>query len=342
MSGSLSQDQVDALLAGGPAADPPAGEVADAGLRPDEQDAIGEVGNISMSSAATALSALLGNPVSITTPRVDVVAEHEVRDGIDRPAAITFIDFTAGLAGQNVLVLGTREASVVADLMMGQTPGEADDSLTELQLSAVSEAMNQMMGSAATAMAEMLGVRVDITAPRVRVLDPSDAADSIGLSGDDRLVRVRFQLRVGDLLDTALMQLMPLEFARTLVATLSQPASAAAPAAAAQAAVAPAPEAVAAEAPAAAAPAPEPASAAAESPRLAPVAPPVVHPVTFPSLDDAPAARRRATSACSWTCRSRSPWSSGARACASATSWISPPGRSSSSTGWPASRWTSW
>ncbi|MEQ9094210.1 MAG: chemotaxis protein CheC, partial [Miltoncostaeaceae bacterium] len=202
MTGSLSQEEIDALLAGGgddaPAGDAPAdsdGAIDHPGFGPDERDAIGEVGNICMSSAATALSALLGNPVSITTPSVDVVDPSAVRGGIGRPAAVTFIDFTDGLDGQNVLILGNREASVVADLMMGQAPGEPVDELTELQLSAVSEAMNQMMGSAATAMAEMLGRRVDITAPRVRVLDPSDPDDVLGIPDDVPLVRVQFQLR---------------------------------------------------------------------------------------------------------------------------------------------------
>lgn len=296
-SGSLSQDQVDALLAGGVADE--AADVApdEAPLSADERDAIGEVGNISMSSAATALSAMLGHPVSITTPRLDLVTEREVRDGVDRPAAVTFIDFTAGLTGQNVLVLGTREASVVADLMMGQEPTELDDELNELQLSAVSEAMNQMMGSAATAMAEMLGTRVDITSPRVRVLDPSDESDAIGLSGDERLVRVCFQLRVGDIIDTALMQLMPVDFARDLVGRLvagapsgAEPADAVDGGGAEPAPVAPGPEAAVREAVASAPPAPEPAAEPSPAPHLAEVAQPVVHPVTFPSLDDAPSA----------------------------------------------------
>lgn len=285
MTGSLSQDEIDALLAGGtpPGPDASAADAApapgDDGLAADERDAIGEVGNICMSSAATVLSALLGHPVSITTPTVDVVDAATVRDGIERPAAVTFIDFSEGLSGQNVLILGNREASVVADLMMGQQPGEAADELTELQLSAVSESMNQMMGSAATAMAEMLATRVDITAPRVRVLDPSDGADALGLPEGQALVRVRFQLRVGELIDTALMQLMPVPFARSLVAGLVS--GAAAPAATAPAG-APPPQ----DAPDGAPPAAVPDPGATKP--LAAVPPPVVQPVTFPSLDEAP------------------------------------------------------
>lgn len=283
MTGSLSQDEIDALLAGDAASDAAADGAAPAGaqseLGPEERDAIGEVGNICMSSAATVLSALLGNPVSITTPSVDVVGAGVVRDGIGRPAAVTFIDFSEGLSGQNVLILGNREAAVVADLMMGQAPSEGTDALSELQLSAVSEAMNQMMGSAATAMAEMLGIRVDITAPRVRVLDPGDGADALGLPEDLALVRVRFQLRVGDLIDTELMQLMPVDFASSLVAGLVSGA----PAAALPDAEVVRDE----EPPPAAATEPSPPPPAADPP-LSAVPPPTVHPVSFPSLDDAP------------------------------------------------------
>ena len=326
MSGSLSQEEIDALLAGGsPPAEAPQGEAegrekdapgivvsADGptdDLGADERDAIGEVGNICMSSAATVLSALLGHPVSITTPDVDIVDASIVRAGISRPAAVTFIDFSEGLSGQNVLILGNREACIVADLMMGQPPGEPRDQLDELQLSAVSEAMNQMMGSAATAMAEMLGIRVDITAPRVRVLDPADADDTLGLPNDLALVRVRFSLRVGDLIDTELMQLMPVPFASSLVSALVSGTAMGADAPAADVPetadppVAPAAAAPAADPPpgptlvesaptGATAPAPPAPPAPAAPPANAPltaVPPPVVQPVSFPALDELPA-----------------------------------------------------
>jgi flagellar motor switch protein FliN/FliY len=306
MTGSLSQDFIDALLAGGSdgdgqeaapgaAAEPPASAAQD-DLGAAERDAIGEVGNICMSSAATVLSALLGHPVSITTPGVDIVDANTVRAGISRPATVTFIDFTEGLSGQNVLILGNREAGVVADLMMGRPPGSGSDTLDELQLSAVSEAMNQMMGSASTAMAEMLGIRVDITAPRVRVLDPIDADDALGLPEGMALVRVQFQLRVGDLIDTALMQLMPVPFASALVSALVSGASgsaepaAAEPAGEADPAVVPEPAAGTPPAQATAAP-PVPPAAAGATPApessVSAVPPPVAQPVNFPSLGDA-------------------------------------------------------
>lgn len=202
-------------------------------LTASEIDAIGEVGNICMSSAATALGTLLGRTVQITTPTVDAVDEADLRRHFDTPAVVVVIEYTEGLDGRNVFVLSQRDASVVADLMMGGE-GLPSEELNELQASAIGEAMNQMMGSASTAMAEMAGRRVDISAPSVALIDLATDAGGLDLGLDGDLVRCSFQLRVDDLLDTAIMQLMPLGFARTLVGGLLQtaPAPAAAPAAA--------------------------------------------------------------------------------------------------------------
>jgi flagellar motor switch protein FliN len=264
MTASLSQEEIDALIVAGSAGAPGAPA---AGLGPEERDAIGEVGNICMSSAATALSALLGHPVSITTPQVDTVTHDEVRRRHARPSAVVSIDYTQGLSGRNVFIISTEDASIVADLMMGG-PGTASAELSEIGASALAEAMNQMMGSASTAMAEMLGERVDISAPDVQLLDLTSDDVAIGLDAESPLVRTAFELRVGELLSTTLMQLMPIDFARGLVENLLAPRQAAA----------------------AAAPA-EPASGAAREPephlRAVPAAEaPVARPVTFPELED--------------------------------------------------------
>src|SRR5688500_11860303 len=174
--GSLSQEEIDALLKAGADAEPNAEEPAAASaaastgdavpdLDDSERDTLGEVGNICMSSAATTLSLLLSRPVQITTPLVEIVGQEEVRAQFNAPAMIVSIDYTEGLDGRNVFLLSIRDASVVADLMMGGE-GTPSEELSELHTSAIAEAMNQMMGSASTAMAEMAGRRVDISAPQ--------------------------------------------------------------------------------------------------------------------------------------------------------------------------------
>lgn len=246
--GSLSQEQIDALLKGDApdptaAAEPtpapePVAPPAPAAIEHDfddllsfdERDTLGEIGNICMASAATTLSTLLGNQVVITTPSVTLTTEHEMVRQYARPAALISINYTEGLDGVNVFVLSTRDASVVADLMMGGA-GTVSDDLSPIHTSAVGEAMNQMMGAAATAMADMLGRRVDISAPQVTLIDLTNEAALIGLTptGDEPLVAAAFELRVGNLLTTTLVQLMPVPFAQALVHALTPGTQAAIP-----------------------------------------------------------------------------------------------------------------
>ena len=261
---SLSQEEIDALMVAsdaGAAAEPSTETPLDdpSQLSAHERDTLGEVGNICMSSAATALSALLGQPVQITTPQVDLVDGAEVR-GRDGSAVVVAIEYTEGLDGRNVFVIGTRDASVVADLMMGGEGTPADE-VGEAQLSAIAEAMNQMAGGAATAMAEMVGRRVDISSPSVDLLDLNDPAVGLELGIAGAMVRTAFQLRVGDLLDTTLMQLMPLAFARALVDSLTTAEAAGGTASGAED----------------------------DDRHLRAVPVPVAQPVAFPSLDEMPA-----------------------------------------------------
>lgn len=261
-------------------------------LSSEERDTLGEIGNICMASAATTLSTLLGHQVLITTPTVIVTTEHDVVDTYQRPAALVRINYTEGLSGSNVFVISTHDASVVADLMMGGS-GTPSEEIDEIHASAVGEAMNQMMGASATSMANMLGMRVDISAPDVQILDLSEADAAIGLvNRDDPMVCASFDLQVGDLLSTTLMQLMPIEFAKDLVDNLmnqgsaqeppaEEPAAAPAEAAAPPPAAAPAPDPV----PVAAAPPPQAAMAQAaatiqERPGV------VAQPAAFPNLGD--------------------------------------------------------
>lgn len=257
---------------------PGADGAPDHGLSPDEVDALGEVGNICMASAATSLSELLGHPVNITAPRVAGKTADILRSEHSAPPAFVNIGFTEGLEGSNSLMISTRDASIVADLMMGGS-GEPADELNEMHSSAVAEAMNQMMGAASTAMAELVGRRVDISAPEVEVLD-LDAADS---PLEDELfegvfVQVAFTMTVGDLLETEIMQIMRPGFARELVVSLLE-----SPAADAEPAEEPPAESAA--QPAEDAP---PAGPAANAPPAEPAAnAPLAHPVSFPALEGA-------------------------------------------------------
>jgi len=215
----LSQAEIDALLKQG--SPDPVGAVSNSpNLSPMERDALGEIGNISFGSAATSLSTLLQQRVEITTPLVNLLRQDMVHNEFPRPYVMVSVEFTEGLSGVNALAIELQDAKTIADLMLGGDGLHAAGELNELHLSAVGEAMNQMMGSAATAMSTIFGRTINISPPRVEVVDLSSTGGFI-MGDSEWLVDVAFQLRVGTLIDSKIMQLLPYEFARTLVAALS-------------------------------------------------------------------------------------------------------------------------
>ena len=195
----LSQDELDALLKG--LSEEKSDETFRGGgsLSDLERDMIGEVGNISMGAAATALSTLLGREVNITTPKVEEVKFKEVGKGIEGEKVVVTVEFVEGLKGLNVLVLPKDVVARIADIMMGGTGEVESDELDEIKLSAVAEAMNQMMGSAATAMSDFFGTKVDISPPKVEVMnfdDPNVKFPPIEEDPEKNVVKVEFDLEI--------------------------------------------------------------------------------------------------------------------------------------------------
>ncbi len=223
----LSQDEIDALLRGSDDSglDSPSEEKPpfDTKLSLMEQDALGEIGNISFGSSATALSTLLNQKVDITTPTVTVIARHELVDEFPQPYVAIQVSYTTGINGSNVLVIKSTDAAIIADLMLGGDGKNPQDLLGEIQLSAVQEAMNQMMGTAATSMSTVFNKKVDISPPSIEIMDLKDGDGPKSIPDHDYLVQVAFRLKIGDLIDSSIMQLLPLEFAKSLVDELLNP-----------------------------------------------------------------------------------------------------------------------
>lgn len=252
MDGMLSQDEINALLSGidsgaeeEPVAQASASEEFE--LSNMEKDAIGEISNISMGTAATTLSSLLNQKVDITTPRVAISEWDELAGNYDRPCVLLQISYKEGLDGSNILIVKERDVKIITDLMMGGA-GEAndDESLTDLHLSAIGEAMNQMMGSAATSMSTMFNRKIDISPPVADIMELySEAADRIPELLKGKFVKVVFSMKIGDLIDSEIMQLYRVDFAKGLMdiftASNSEPEPEPAPAPAPQPAPQPQP-----------------------------------------------------------------------------------------------------
>ncbi len=259
----ISQEEIDALLNGGgiPAAgssDDPAGDSAgsaDGGssssqfedvLSDMEKDALGEIGNISMGSAATTLSVLLGHKVSITTPTVSVATMSMIKEHYPMPYLIVEVGYTIGIDGNNVLAIQAQDAAIIADLMMGGDGTNPDTDLSEIHMSAVGESMNQMMGSVATSLSTMFNKKIDISPPKVNLIDLGSEDKVTEIVGqDDPIVRTSFRMEVDGLIDSEIMQILPVSVAKEMVEAIlgggSEPEPAPAPAPAPSPSPSPAP-----------------------------------------------------------------------------------------------------
>ena len=219
MDGMLSQEEINALLGG--MDDGGASETATDSLlqlTDAEKDAVGEVSNICMGTAATTLSTLLNNRVVITTPTVSITTVDELSGKYDRPCVFVQISYIEGLDGNNLLILKEDDVKIITDLMMGGDGTNTEAELTELHLSAISEAMNQMMGSASTSLSSMLEKKVDISPPVASLIDLNDSLSDTKLSDflNGSFVQVAFHMEIGDLIDSQIMQLYPFDFAKDL------------------------------------------------------------------------------------------------------------------------------
>ncbi|MCI6713511.1 MAG: flagellar motor switch phosphatase FliY [Lachnospiraceae bacterium] len=239
MDGMLSQDEINALLSGmdapsdvneteEPAAAPAEEPISSGGAKVDEsllsdieKDAIGEVANISMGSSATTLYSLVNRKVNITTPIVTLATWENVLSEYEKPCVFIQIKYTVGLDGSNILVLKEHDVKVITDLMMGGDGSNTDGELGELHLSAISEAMNQMMGSAATSLSTMLGKMIDISPPDASLVDLTafKSGGDIAEFLEGTFVKIAFRMQIDDLVDSTIMQLYPIDFAKELYNT---------------------------------------------------------------------------------------------------------------------------
>ncbi len=217
MDGMLSQEEINALL-NGMNTDDSASSAVKEQLTDAEKDAIGEISNISMGTAATTLFSLVNQRVNITTPVVEYATWKDIVNSYDKPCVFIQIYYEDGLDGNNILILKENDVKVITDLMMGGDGTNMAGELSELHLSAISEAMNQMMGSAATSISSMLEKRVNISPPTSAIVDLYENMNGENIADflKGNFVRVSFHMEIGDLVDSVLMQLYPFDFARDL------------------------------------------------------------------------------------------------------------------------------
>ena len=183
----------------------------------EEADVIGEISNISIGSSATAMNMMLGQPVTISAPNVSLVHKNEILNDYEISCVLIRVQFIQGLYGNNILVLKDEDAKIITDLMMGNDGSGAysKGEITSLHLSAVAEAMNQMTANSATAMSKVFDKKIDISPPTVQSVlvetfnFPNDILD-------DLFVKIKFKMKIGELVDSTIMQLYPFDLAHSI------------------------------------------------------------------------------------------------------------------------------
>ena len=217
--GILSQEEIDALLKG----DSPEAETTETPksftITDFEEDALGEIGNITMGTSATTLSTLLKKKVSITTPKVSITTPEQLRADYPLPYVVVEVNYTQGLQGSNILIVKESDAVIMSDLMMGGQGLIDQSTLSEIDMSAVSEAMNQMMGSSTTSLSSMFNRRIDISPPSLTLVDLG--TNSLDFASEyDELVAIKFKMEIEDLVNSEIMQIIPVEAVQGMMALL--------------------------------------------------------------------------------------------------------------------------
>lgn len=189
----------------------------------EEKDLLGEIGNICMGNASTSFSKLLQKPVTITTPTVEFARISDIIRDFSKPHIALKVRFLSGIEGDNVLVMSIRDAIIIADVMMGGNGKNVDnrDSLNELEISAVSEAMNQMVASSATSMSTMFQRSIDISTPETIISYKDGEGEKLFSDHDsENIVKIKFQMSVGDLINSNIVQILSIETGKNIINTM--------------------------------------------------------------------------------------------------------------------------
>ncbi|MDV4149729.1 flagellar motor switch phosphatase FliY [Clostridium sp. AL.422] len=210
----LSQEEIDSLLKG-TIEDTNTELISDV-----EKDLLGEIGNISMGTASTALYQLINKQVNITTPKVTITTLKKIKECFDYPNIILDVEYVSGITGRNLLIMQTNDAAVIANLMMGGDGQVSTSELSEIEVSAVQEAMNQMIGSAATSMATMFDREVNISPPKSKIWKEMNETISESIPEDESIVEICFDLTIEGLLQSNMMQILPIDTAKKVVSIM--------------------------------------------------------------------------------------------------------------------------
>lgn len=187
-----------------------------------EIDAIGEILNISLGASATAISTMLDARVDITTPVVRIEKKSNFSFSNLEPAVAVEITYVEGLSGKNVMLLKRNDVKTIVEMLMGTTFDEDEFELNELNISAICEVMNQMMGASATALSELLGETVNISTPESFEIEGEEHFKDLYFTDENAIAVISFKLKIADRLESEFLNLMSIDLAKELVSEFLQ------------------------------------------------------------------------------------------------------------------------
>lgn len=225
MADMLSQDEIDELLNGNISTQNGSGDKQQSELSAHEIEALNEISNISTTDCANVLFKLVGRKCSFNMPKIEIVEWDNLRQSIisdygEQNCMSAVLEYTEGLTGFNVFILKLRDAGVIADLMMSGEGQNIPEELTDLQISAVNEAISQIAGSSAASMSSMLSKTIRIASHRISLLKLDNFNASDFFEQQEKLVKIIFKLDIEGLIDSAAIQIIPVSFAKLLVENL--------------------------------------------------------------------------------------------------------------------------
>ena len=182
-----------------------------------EIDAIGEILNISLGASATAVSIMLDARVDITTPKVSVQARDEFEFSNIKPAICVEITYVEGLEGKNIMLLKRQDVKAIIEMLMGMEIPDEEFVMDEMNISAICEVMNQMMGASATALSELLSMPVNISTPKPHEVDSVEQFKEEFFADEEEMVVIHFDLKIEDKMESEFLNVMPIKLAKRLV-----------------------------------------------------------------------------------------------------------------------------
>lgn len=225
MADMLSQDEIEELLNGSLSSEDDSDQQDYATLSEHEIDALNELSNIAMMDSAKVLFKLVGKQSSFSSPQIELVRWEDLKQNIEKTYEANkcmgvSVEFTQGIAGANLFAFALRDTAIIADLMMSGEGQNVSEDLSDLQISAIGEAMNQMISAFVTSMSSVLSKTISINSPKTAVLQLDSFNTNNFFSQKENLVKISFKIVVEGLIDGTVLQIMPISFAKLIVENL--------------------------------------------------------------------------------------------------------------------------